>query len=209
MRMTKASIAIAVAAGLLLLSAPAAFGANQELLFQGGGEPFSGDPPVGMTMAGPSFEEPKRLLGFSAQTEWGAECDHEPYEFNAPVSLEPKSAKTKRNDQGDLYFSWSYVAKSSRGSILYDYYVIAGQHRRDPHWWIGKFRVRLAEAGIESGYCRLAGADEDGFVHFKAKFFKACDRKCKSPFSSETGSSFVNKTVPRRSRSQLMGSKNV
>jgi hypothetical protein len=181
-------IALVGLVGVLLFPAPAAAGNTKEFLFQGGAEPFDGEPSVGMSMTGQELNEPRRVTGFSI-TGFNWECGGEGGTVPArgmslPISFNPKAAKTKRNKEKDLYFAWSYEHIYEPGITLSSYQLVAGQHRKDHHWWVGKVRIRQSEGGIEFGYCKMEGADADGFLHWKAHLVKACTGQCESPFSS-------------------------
>src|SRR6476660_9595316 len=108
--MPKALIALIGLIGVLLFPATAA-GKSEEYFFRGGDEPFSGEHPVGMTMIGHDASEPSKVTGFSIgdvdwNCTWGTE--HQSYPQTFSLGNNSKATKTKRNENGDLYFAWSF-----------------------------------------------------------------------------------------------------
>ena len=189
--MAKALIALIGLLAVLLIPAPAAAGNSNEFLFHGGGDPFDGKPIVGMSMTGEDPDKPHRVTGFTVSGfnwECGGEIGSVPADLvSLPISLNPKAARTRRtkDKQRDLYFSWSYEHIYRPGVTLSSYQLVGGQHRKHHQRWVGKVRVRQSEGGIEFGYCKMEGADEDGYLHWEANLVKACPGECASPFSSE------------------------
>ena len=131
--MRKALVALVgtVVVGVLLSPAPAA---AKEFAFQGG-EPF-GSSPVGMTMTGKSFDQPRRVTGFSI----GADVvvgDCPGYNGPDPITL-PIHSTTKagipirRAKNGQLNFRWHYQVPGGPDEDLQGVQL-------GPRKWIGEF----------------------------------------------------------------------
>jgi hypothetical protein len=149
----------------------------KELQFQGGDEPFDGQPSVGMTMTGPDFEKPKRVTGFSI-TGWTWTCGQLTYPADletAEIHNDPnptvakKGIKIKTNEKKDRYFKWTYELKGASGTVFERFFVLGGQHRKHPRVWRGKFKVQRQEGGIQYDICTTDMDDEDGFIRWEAK----------------------------------------
>src|SRR4051812_1541628 len=99
MGMAKAYIALIGLVGVLLFAAPAAAG-QKEFLFQGGGDPFDGQPTVGMSMTGRDPDRPQRVTEFAISNfDWdcGGNIGIVPAELQSlPISSNPEDAKTER-----------------------------------------------------------------------------------------------------------------
>jgi len=174
--------------GVLLFPAPAAAAKakpkTMELLFQGGGEPFGGSPPVGMSMTGPSFKHPRRVTDFTIDVTYNCDGDLLPGTVTFPIKREPAAARIKRDKEKDLtYFNWSWEYVE-QGQTLITFQLVGGQHRKDPRVWRGKAAIRLTEAGIEARYCPIEGTDGEGFLQWEARLVKACPGRCGSPFNA-------------------------
>src|SRR6476646_10871461 len=103
--MPKALIALIGLLGVLLFPASVAAGQADEYLFQGGDEPFSGEHPVGMTMIGHDVNRPTKVNSFTiTDLDWS--CSGYVNELTLSMGVNPRATRTKRNDEGDLYFHW-------------------------------------------------------------------------------------------------------
>jgi hypothetical protein len=189
-----------VLVGVLVFPAPTAAKTKpktMELHFQGGGEPFGGNPPVGMSMTGPSFKHPRRVTGFTIDVTYNCDGDLLPGVETFPIRKMPVAARIKRDKEKDLtYFSWSWEFVQE-GQTLMIFQLLGGQHRQDPRVWRGKAAIRLTEAGIQARLCPLEGVDADGFLHWEARLVKACPGRCESPFSARAPSWSMNSTSRR------------